>query len=64
MLVLSRKVLSKGVFVQIGDVRVRVSIQEIRGNTVRLGFEGPEQAEFLREELLEDDTNQQDKNGK
>lgn len=47
MLVLSRK---QGQTVVI-DGRIRVTVQNIRGNVVRIGFEAPREVSILREEL-------------
>ena len=47
MLVLSRKT-SQGIVID-GDIRVQ--ILKIRGNTIRLGIEAPEQVSIRRQEL-------------
>lgn len=60
MLVLSRKV-EQAIVAQINGIEVRISIREVRGNTVSLGLEGPDEVIFVREELLQD---QQDEAGK
>lgn len=46
MLVLSRK---EGQAVMVGD-DVRVTVVRIQGNRIRLGFEGPREVSFRREE--------------
>jgi len=47
MLVLSRK---SGQRICIGD-SIQISVLEVRGGKVRLGFEAPLQVEILREEV-------------
>ena len=49
MLVLSRK---KGNSVVI-DGQIRITVLEVRGNTVRLGIEAPKDVPIYRSELLE-----------
>jgi len=49
MLVLSRK---KNEFVVLND-NIRVSIVEVRGDTVRLGFEAPKNVSIHREEVFD-----------
>ncbi len=58
MLVLSRK-RRQGILIRIDGVEVRVSVQLIDGNVVRLGLEGPDNAEFIREEIAENDNESQ-----
>lgn len=48
MLILTRKQYEG---VVIGDITM--TVQEIRGNSVRLGFEGPPEAVVLRTEVVE-----------
>jgi len=49
MLVLSRKIGEK---IKIGD-NITISIEGIRGDKIRLGFEAPEDVIILRGELLQ-----------
>jgi len=49
MLVLSRK---EGEQIVIGD-NVVVTVVRIQGNSVRLGFEGPDEVRFIRAELAD-----------
>lgn len=50
MLVLSRKS-EASVILTVQGVRIRVTVLEIRGDKVRLGFEAPEFVEIHREEI-------------
>jgi carbon storage regulator CsrA len=50
MLVLSRK-RRETVVLTLGDVEVRISVNEIRGDKVRLSFEAPREVEIWREEV-------------
>jgi len=50
MLILSRKV-DKSVVVGEGDDTVTVTVVEIKGDKVRLGFEGPRNIPIDREEV-------------
>ena len=48
MLVLSRK---KSESIRIGD-EIRIKVIDVRGKTVRIGFEAPDHVSILRAELL------------
>ena len=50
MLVLARK---KGETIRLPDVDVTIHISDIRGRTVRVGIEAPEQITVIRGELEE-----------
>lgn len=55
MLVLSRKRGEK-VMCKVGGVEVAVTVIEVRGDKVRLGFEAPHEVKIFRDELLKEDT--------
>ncbi len=50
MLVLGRR-MDERVILRVGDVVVRVTVSDIRGNKVRLGFEMPDWVTCDREEV-------------
>lgn len=52
MLVLGRKQ-GEEVVIQVGDVKIVVSVEDLRATSVRLGFEAPAEARILRRELYE-----------
>lgn len=52
MLVLSRNE-SESVIIRVAGVEIRVVYVGTRGSHGRLGFDGPPEAVFIREELLE-----------
>lgn len=57
MLVVSRKP-SEAVIIRVAGIEIRVMLVEMRSNNSRLGFAGPPEAVFIREELLtSDETN-------
>ena len=53
MLVLSRRI-GEAVIVQVGDIEIVVSLEDLRGNQAKLGFEAPPEVIILRDEILED----------
>lgn len=57
MLVLARKP-SESVIIRVAGFEIRVMLVEMRSNNSRLGFEGPPEAVFIREELLVNDGNE------
>ncbi len=51
MLVLERKP-NQVVVVKANGVEIRVMITSVRGNSVKIGFEAPQEVRIVREELL------------
>lgn len=51
MLVMSRKK-NERVRIRVGDLDLWVTLVEVRGDKARLGFEGPKDAQFMREEVI------------
>lgn len=52
MLVLSRYT-NERVIITAGDQKIVVTLVDVRGNKVRLGFDAPAEVKILREELSE-----------
>ena len=52
MLILTRQKDQK-IIVEIGGQRMTITLAEIRGDKVRLGFDAPESFKILRQELLD-----------
>jgi len=52
MLILSRKK-NETVIITVGDQRIRVTLVAIRGDKVRLGFDGPKTVTIHRTEIQE-----------
>lgn len=52
MLVLSVNSSDRRVFIDVNGVRIIVSLENIKGKSVKLGFEAPKEAVILRESLV------------
>ena len=57
MLVLSRKAREE-VVCRVGGIEFSVIVVDVRGDKVRLGFNGPQSVTFIRKEILEKDKNE------